>query len=149
MLSRKQWLWLADHHAGVRRACGVSLICSVVIYAGLLLNVMMQKGKVPTTDSSTVARSKAGCVKAHPAPDPYYLGPEPQVEGDVPVRYDEMNILRLESYRTEIFDVRVLDDDPKCFGALLVDELTESKPFMIYLYDKEKNKPVYRIEQLR
>lgn len=109
---------------------------------------MIQKGKVPTTDSTTVARSKAGCVKAHPAPDPYYLGPEPQVEGDVPLRDDEMNIFWLESYRTEIFDVRVLDDDPKCFGALLVDELTESKPFMIYLYDKEKNKSVYKIERL-
>jgi hypothetical protein len=150
MLSRKQWQWLADHHAGVRCACVALLIISSISYAGLFYRAMILKGKVETTDASTTERKRAGCWERWPAskPDPYYLGPDHQVEGDSPIRYDQMNIFWLQSYRAVVFDVHVLDGDAKCFGAFMLDELTESNPSVVYLYDKERRVPVYRIQRL-
>jgi hypothetical protein len=150
MLSKRQWQWLAERHVGVRRACGGLLVILAVTYIGLFYRAMIIKGKVEATDASVSARKGAGCWgrKLPSEPDPYYLGPGHQVEGDAPIRYNQMNIFWLQSYRTMVFDVRILDGDAKCFGAFLLDELTESNQYEIYLYDKEKGKRVYGIQRL-
>jgi hypothetical protein len=149
MLSKKQWQWLTDHHLQVRRICVVSLIVLSFGYVGLFYRALILKGKSAADDASTVERRKAGCWGRSPGYYPFYLGPGVQVKGDAPIHYDDLNVFELKSYWTLIFDVRVLNEDSKCFGAFLVDELTNSSPYVIYLYDKDKRRVVYKIEQVR
>lgn len=148
MLSRKQWLWLADHHVGVRQACLIFIGVAFFAYVGLVCDAMWKKGKVATTNSSLAARKSSGCVDRYLKGDPAYLGPirvSPNVE---PVRYGDSNIFALQSFRTAIFDINTLAADPVCFVALLRDEETDSTRYVIYLFDRSKNKPIYQISRL-
>ncbi|MGG1945545.1 hypothetical protein AB1286_12115 [Trinickia sp. NRRL B-1857] len=149
MLSKKQWQWLADHYIGVRIACCAVMAVSLLDYSWLVFNALYKKGKVAETHASIQARTSAGCTRRYPVRDPYYLGPETRYHGEPVVRYGESNPFLLQSFRTSIIDIKLLTEDPVCFGASLQDGTTDTVDYVIYLYDKENGKPIYKITRVQ
>ncbi|WP_321945842.1 hypothetical protein [Paraburkholderia sp. J10-1] len=148
MLSRKQWLWLADHHGGVRRACFVFLVISFFAYVALVYNAMWKKGKSASHQIDYQVLINAGCMKNPLQRDPYYLGPIPYRHGEAVIRYGDGNPFKLENFRSEVFDLNILSDDPVCFGAYLKAEAADSQDYVFYLYDKASGRIVYKISKI-
>jgi hypothetical protein len=122
---------------------------SIFIYVALVYQAMLKKGKVPSIDISTAARAEAGCSVPASGLDRYYLGPLPLHQSETPIRYGDSNPFRLESFWPEIFDLRVLSENPVCFNAYILDELSSSSNIVIYIYDKGREKAVYKISNIR
>lgn len=150
MLSKKQWQWIADHHTAVRKTCSVIGAVLFVVYAGLVFEAMLKKGKAPAHIASNAARLAAGCPTHPPSGlGIYYLGPSSLHPNEAPIGYGNSNPLKFESFWPEIWDLKVLSEAPVCFNALLLDELTSPSDSVFYLYDKDRGEIVYKISRVK
>ncbi len=74
MLTRQQWLWLADHHEQVRSWSIGALVFAVVIYTGLIVKMTWEKGKAPISYRPAISYwEKLGCgpaITILPSPPP-------------------------------------------------------------------------------
>lgn len=141
MLTRQQWLWLADHHQEVRNWSSLVLVLAVFFYLGLMFKVTYEKGKVPISYRPAISYwEKLGCgpaVVIQPSPPPKPQG-----------FYEDASIFRLERHYTWMLDIEMLTTKPECFSARLVDDANDPNPFVYLVYDKNKGRVVYRIARL-
>lgn len=141
MLTRQQWLWLADHHKEVRSWSSLALVFAVVIYVGLITKVTIEKGKAPISYRPAISHwEKLGCGPAVIIQPGQFREPQGF--------YEDASIYRLERHYTFMMDIEVLTTKPECFSAGLADDVDNPNPFVYLLYDKQKGRVIYRIARL-
>lgn len=141
MLTRQQWLWLADRHKEVRLWSSLALALVMIVYVGLMAKTAIDKGKAPISYRPAVSYwEKLGCGPAIAILP--ISPPKPQWF------YEDASIFRLERHYTWTMDTEMLITKPECFGARLADDANDPNPFVYLVYDKSKGRVVYRIARL-
>lgn len=115
MLSKKQWQWLADHHA-VRILCFIFLSIAFSTYVVLFFDALFVKGKAPSYDASNEASISAGCQTPPAGLGAYYLGPG-SLANKTPIRYGSSNPFKSEIFRAKVWGIKVLAERAVFFNA--------------------------------
>ena len=146
MLTRQQWLWLADHHEQVRSWSIRALVFAAIIYTGMIVKITWEKGKAPIPyKAATDFRGQFNCKEKL---TPFDMGPFGGNTPSKPGFYEDARPLLFERHYTEMLDVEGLIHYPECIGAFLADTVESPNPTVFLLYDQQKGRVVYRIARI-
>lgn len=156
MLSKKHWLWCAEHHKGISWIISASSACLWLAYFTVFVDRVFVQSKFPDQVHSQVSQmEKFGC-NSYEVGEMFIPSRNKMIalNGDLkdyvpdPLERADARLMLLENYPTKIFGSEILDLRPDCLGAFIADKNYLKSPYAILIVDRATGKVVFRIARL-
>jgi hypothetical protein len=149
VLTRKQWLWCAEHHRPIKITTIALISFLLLLYSYLFLERWWAQGKAPPVFHPQVSQAERfDCrTKEVEAMRLQYTNPDGLVNPD-PLYQRDARPLHLEFHRSSMFGSEILDKRPECLGAYIADMQHYPEPYAILIVDRKTGKTIFRIAKL-
>lgn len=157
MMSKKQWLWCAEHHDAISLISIIilSLLVMVYLYTGFVRLFDSGKAWPIYLHSGAAAIKKFNC-ESDVIRDMFIPSGNKilKLKGDMrnyipePLERMDGRLKYLEFYASSTIGSEILDYSPECLGAFIADLKNYPKPFAMLIVDRKTGKTIFRIARL-
>lgn len=157
MLTKKQWLWCAEHDQSIRQVAMLLIALLGMYIAYIATERFWWENKLPINHqakNSMVAKFNCQSEEVSEMFIPS-LKERRARNGDLrdyqvsPLERGDARPLLLENYQNLVIGSEILQRRPECLGAFIADKQDWPQPFVFLVVDRKTGETVFRIARTR